>query len=273
MKRLLTILAFLLLASSAHADESMQLARMSGPMLGSGGGAATPPTYFGSSTHTSAMGGAITLTDSGSPITVTPPSSMVAGDLVLVYFFLRGNYASPTFTVSDDGGQSWTSETIHNDVTSTQLVWATFDGTWDASPQFSTNTTSAHTYLVTMHVFRPGSTPHTWSKDTNQVYAAYALPDSPYDVTISGFNTTHDNAVTIFTFVTNDDDTWTLQTAGVTSTNFDAGVYYIKNTGGNDYSLQTVYKVVATAGATGDVTSRIEGSPSAGGTIHKISFY
>lgn len=40
MKRLLTILAFLLLAVPAYADESMQLARMSGPMLGSGGGVA-----------------------------------------------------------------------------------------------------------------------------------------------------------------------------------------------------------------------------------------
>lgn len=38
MKRLLTILAFLLLAVPAYADESMQLARMDGPMLGVGSG-------------------------------------------------------------------------------------------------------------------------------------------------------------------------------------------------------------------------------------------
>lgn len=237
------------------------------------GGGTAPPTYFGSAAPTGCSDGSCAVTDANSPVSITPPASMVAGDLVFVVAALRRT-STANFTVSTDGGQSWTSESVINANPSFLVIhWCTFDGTWDSTPAFAVDSADGSGYIALMHVFRPGSTPHTWAKDTGPGYENFTLPSDPYDVTATEITIAHTNSVALFTFITTDDDSWALQTAGWTATNFDAGVYYILNTGGNDHGIQTVFKIFTTTGGTGTVTSRIGGSPSAGGTILKISFY
>lgn len=74
MKRLLTILAFLLLASSAHADESVQLARMNPAVLGSGGSAAACAVDYFSDDFTrgdsASVGGSWTESDASGKLSI-----------------------------------------------------------------------------------------------------------------------------------------------------------------------------------------------------------
>lgn len=223
-------------------------------------GSTTPVhTYFGTATN---------CTDScsqgASPVTITPPADMVQYDLVVVYTISRSN---ATMAVSEAGGQTWNSETrLTNNGVYQQVHWAIFDGTWDASPQFTASDVT-NGFTVVMAVFRPGTTPYTWAVDVNEANEAFGAPSSPYDVTATQITTNTNNAVVLYLFGASNDCTWTIQTAGWTN----VGTNQYRNIYGSDGSSSIVYKIQATAGATGAVVNR-QGDYFVTGDVYTIAF-
>ena len=201
-------------------------------------------TYFGSA---STPVDSATATNTANPTAVTPPGSMLAGDLVLMIAQARAS--SGTLAISNTGGQTWTSETQLN-YTNCQirLFWCRFNGTWSANPSVSMGSTNSNT--VVMHVFRPSNTSSVWQVDVAQVSGNFAAPSSPYTVTIPGITTITDGALVFTTWASTDDNTWGSLTAGWST----PGSAQYRNTSGSDQSQTHAYKVMAIAGVSGNVS-------------------
>ena len=190
-----------------------------------------------------------------SPQSVTPPASMVAGDLALIVGLYRGSVSD--LAMSEAGGQTWTvAWDWFNAGLTSAAYWCRFNGTWSADPSMSL-TIGANGFTVIMHVFRPTSSANTWAEDVAAVPPSntsvdYAAPSTPFNVTISGITTQEDGALAIAQWVSTDDNTWTLDTSGGWAV---LGEAQYRNTKGADSSTAFAYLVKTTAGATGDVTS------------------
>jgi len=182
-------------------------------------------------------------------VAVTPPASMQTGDLVIMV--ANNREADDTASIAATGGQTWTSQAANTTRTSQRIFWARYNGAWSANPSvaFPNN---ANSTTVVMHVFRPTSVLHTWALDTAQTDSNFASPGPPRDVTIAGITTITDGALVFATWATDDDNTWALQTAGWAN----AGGAQYRNNDGNDASQSAAYKIMPTAGASGNVTNR-----------------
>jgi hypothetical protein len=215
----------------------------------------TPITiaYFGSAS-TPVDGGYNT----ANPTAVTPPGGMQAGDLVLMIALSRDNRG--TLAISNDGSQSWTPENQQNQNNCRlRLFWCRFNGAWDANPSVSFGRTNPH--IVVMHVFRPSNTSSVWEVDVAQVSGNFAAPPWPNrTVTIPGITTNTDGALVFATWATPDNNTWGNLTAGWTN----PGSAQYRNSSGNDQSQTHAYRVMATAGATGNVSKNETGSGGGG---------
>jgi hypothetical protein len=199
-------------------------------------------TYFNS---------ASTPADNGSnttnPTAVAPPGGMQAGDLVLMIAQSRDSTAA--IAISNAGGQVWTSEAQQNQVNCRiRLFWCRFNGIWGANPSVSFGNGNTHT--VVMHVFRPSNTSSVWQVDVAQVSGNFAAPPVPRTVTIPGITTITDGALVFAAWATADDNTWGSLTAGWST----PGSAQYRNTSGSDQSQTHAYKVMATAGASGNVS-------------------
>jgi hypothetical protein len=208
------------------------------------------------------FGSASTPTDGGyntaNPTAVTPPGSMQAGDLVLMMAVSRAN--SGTLAISNTGGQTWTSEPQQNQNNCRiRLFWCRFNGTWTANPSVSFGSTNPH--IVVMHVFRPSNTSSVWQVDVPQVDGNYAAPPGPnHTVTIPGITTNTDGALVFAGWASRDNNTWGNLTAGWLT----PGSNQYRNSSGNDQSQTHAYRVMATAGATGNVSKNMTGSGGGG---------
>lgn len=135
-------------------------------------------TYFGSASTPADNG-----TSTGTPKAVTPPVSMVVGDLVVMFGYYRG---TSTIAVSATGGQSWsnivTSAAAAGPVLSTFATWCRYNGTWSTDPSLSFSTSSTNTNVV-MHVFRPTNSVNTWALDGVGYRTEGAAPGSPFTCT------------------------------------------------------------------------------------------
>jgi len=196
-------------------------------------------------------------TDNGtsavSPVAFANPpiASMTTGDLVVVYAYCRN--ASATIAVSNAGGQTWTSETLHNGSTATlsgRIFWCRFNGTWSAAPSFSFSSTT-NTNVV-MHVFRPTTSTNNWGLDASsnptninvpRSFAAAATISSPS----ASVNTTQTNTVSLFTVSTDDDNTWGTP-AGSGWTQITSPSSQFRNTSGNDASSAYMYNIRTSIG-------------------------
>ena len=200
-------------------------------------------TYFGSASTPTTDNG----TNTANPTAVTPPAGLLAGDLVLMIAQARAS--TGTLAISNAGGQTWTSET---QVTQTNcriaLFWCRFNGTWSANPSVSMGSTNSNT--VVMHVFRPSNTGSVWQEDVAQVSANYAAPGGTHTVTIPGITTITDGALVFATWASSDNNTWGTLTAGWST----PGLAQYRNSSGSDQSQTHAYRVMATAGASGNVS-------------------
>jgi hypothetical protein len=208
------------------------------------------------------FGSASTPTDNNNntanPTAVTPPAGMQAGDLVLMIALSRDSQG--TLAISNTGGQTWTSENQQDQTNCRlRLFWCRFDGTWDANPSVSFGRTNPH--IVVMHVFRPSNINSVWQIDVAQVSGNFNAPPAPnHTVTIPGITTITDGALVFATWATADNNTWGNLTAGWTTP---GGAQY-RNSAGNDQSQTHSYRVMATAGATGNVSKNETGSGGGG---------
>lgn len=183
---------------------------------------------------------------SATPHAITPPASMTAGQVVLVFVTARNNTAP---AVSETGGQTWTSHTQNTNGTTIigRLFSCVFNGTWSANPSFSTGSTTDGVCLwmgvydgVDSSIFDVSPTALDLTSST-----AHTLP---------GFNTGVDNAWAHFIWGEPDDNVLSGQDTGWTGPDGSTGALHdhVGNQGGNDIGLFISKKTQATAGATGD---------------------
>ncbi len=203
--------------------------------------------------------------NNSNPTTIVPPAGMQAGDLVLMIAQARAS--SGTLTLANGGGQTWTAETQQNRPNCRlRLFWCRFNGTWSANP--SVNFGSANCNTIVIHVFRPTNPNSVWQVDVPQVSGNFAAPISPYTVTIPGITTLTNGALVFATWASVDDNTWGSLTAGWTT----PGMNQYRNLAGSDSSQTHAYKVMATAGASGNVSKNQLTLGGDGGAYFIIGF-
>lgn len=205
-------------------------------------------TFFGVSANPADNGSVTTNT-----ITVTPPGSMVAGDLVIIYAHYDDN-ATLTITNPNSGGQTWnTEEAINNGTQSFAIFWCEYNGTWSANPTVSGGSGGTDPLTAVMYVFRPSNASNAWgihigATNTTDNTSAYA---------INGVTTTVPNTVTMAFWGCSDDNTWgTLTGTGWSKTGL-SNQY--RNTGGGDQSHTAAYNIQATAGTVNNVSQSASG--------------
>lgn len=239
MRFLLTILAFWITAAQAQS-----------------------PTFFGSAAVPVDDAAAV---NTSTTITITPPGSMLAGDLVVVYLYQRG---TATFSVGVTGGQSWNS--IGRDAGTSNVAmetyWCRYNGTWSANPRFDfsagTNTNAV------MLVFRPDNSSHIWA--TEQVATANAAAAAT--ITVTGVTPANGMNVTVAAWITADDNTWgSLSGTGWVKTNLSD---QYRNTSGNDMSSTYAYQLQgATPAGTNNVSQNQTLNGNDATTTRRITFY
>jgi len=207
-------------------------------------------------------------TSTATQITVTPPASMTAGDLVYVTCYQRG---TATFSVGVNGGQSWNTlgRVVDGTTNATAAFWATYNGTWSANPRFDfsagTNTN------VVMLVFSPTDTGKIFGVDTAETTSTFAAPTTPFTVTIPGRTPVNASNVSVATWITADDNTWgTLAGTNWVKTSLSA---QYRNTSGNDMSSTYAYQIQTTAAATNNVSQNQTALGGDAGVYRIITFY
>lgn len=197
----------------------------------------------------------------GTTVSVTPLAHLDSGDLVVIFAHYKG---AVTLTMSDTGGQSWTALTAAaegSNMTS-RIFYCLFNGTWSSTPSV-TNTAGTLALTVSMSAFRGvhQSTPI----DVTDTGASYAAPGGSFDVTITGITTLTNNALVVAFWTSEDDNTWTLQTANWRNL---GGVAQVRNGSGTDQSMSTGYFRMPAAGGCGNVTNRQATLGGDAGTTH-----
>ena len=186
------------------------------------------------------------------PVAVTPPASMADGDLVVIVGQIRSNLGTNVLTISEAGGQTWTTEASFGTSGSVtgRLFWCRFNGTWSANPSVvSSGGTVALT--VVMHVFRPTASSNTWAIDAAQSEVDFSAPSTPFTVTITGQTTTAADTVGVAVWMTSDDNTWdTLAGSGWATT----GTAQYRNTTGSDQSSTYAHNIRTSAGTQANVS-------------------
>lgn len=220
-------------------------------------------TYFGFASTPADNG-----SQGGPTVAVTPPASMVAGDLAIMIASNRAT--TPTLTVSATGGQTWSSLTNDQDASarSSRAFWARYNGTWSANPSVTRGDADTGNLSVYMSVFRPTSADNTWAVDVAEVLATISSPGSPFDYSIPEITTLTNGALVFASWLVVNPHTWTLQTTPAWAN--PTGVAQIRNLTGSDTSMSFAWMVDATAGGTGAVVNR--GSAGGAGRSRIIAF-
>lgn len=221
------------IATSLWSDEEVEAAEVVGGI-----------TYFGSASNPADNGSV-----ASTPVAVTPPASMQAGDLVILVANTRT--ASSTLAMSNAGGQTWNALTNENNAANNgcRMFWARFNGTWSSDPSVSfPGSVIANT--VVMHVFRPSDPDNTWAVDVAMNSLQGVAAASGVRVNIEGITTVAASTVSVAVWATPDDNTW-----GNLIGAWDVlGAAQYRNVAGSDISSTFAYKVRTSAGPTGDVS-------------------
>ena len=218
-------------------------------------------TYFGAASTPADNG-----TNTADPTAITPPGSMVAGDLVFIA--ARASGTTGTASISQAGGQSWTALTQRNATQCrTNCFYCRYNGTWSANPSVAFSSTTNN--IAVMWVFRPTSGSNQWAVDVAETSATYTAPTTPFTVTITGKTTLTDGALVVAIWTSADDNTWGSLTAGWTVA---GGAQYRNTSGTNQGSVTGAYLVKSPAGATGNVAKNQATLGGDAGTQYIIVF-
>ena len=200
-------------------------------------------TLFGQSTRP-LVENETTLLDgdsAGPTLTLTPPASMLSGDLVWVSVLSRN---SPSPTNSATGGQTWTASTVDTSLANHRArnFWSVFNGTWTADPAFGGGV-SGSPMQATMLVFRSNLTTPGFSLDAIEAQAAVSGLVSPFEVTTPSLSPSA-GALTIARFTTTNDVTWSV----VSSTFGGWSNVPWRNQAGSDCAMAVAYNLLSTTG-------------------------
>jgi hypothetical protein len=214
-------------------------------------------TFFGEASSVSDNG-----TAAGPTATITPPASMLGGDLAVVW--VQGRIANDNASYflpnpANAGGQSWNIERWADGANvSGVFMWCQFNGTWSSNPTFSIWTTSGLSFngssplTAVMLVFRPSSQSKLWVINMGATFASYTAPATPFTVTITGQTPTRASNVTIGAFGSEDVNTWgTLSGTNWSRTSLTA---QWRNTNGLGMSCSFAYQIQTVAAATNNVS-------------------
>jgi len=185
----------------------------------------------------------VTIRDVGTPswgTTSTTPTipAVQVGDLMVLIVFARAD--SLTFGCSagwderyDPGSQTKGSYAVYT------RIYQDSDGDPTITPSSSGNHVSV---IFTLYNFDSAIF------DVSISGSNFAAPASPYNVTISSFNTVADGALAFYLWSSTDDNTWAYQSGG--------GTQRISSDYGGNTSFCVVTELVSSAGATGDQVSQ-----------------
>ena len=206
----------------------------------------------------------------GPTVTLTPPASMVDGDLVYVSVRYRDSAATIADAPSNTGGQTWNTTTQYNTTNiRARVFWCRFNGTWSANPAF-TVTSGTNNMDAQMLVFRPTSAAYTWSVEAGPTPANYSAPSTPFTVTVTGRNTTAASTATVAAWHSIDDNSYgTLAGTGWSKTNL--GAQY-RNNSSNDNSSSFAYNIRTTAGTVANVSQNQSALGGDAGSVSLITF-
>lgn len=202
-------------------------------------------THFGSASNPADNGAA----NEPTTLAITPPGSMVTGDLVIIGGIERVTTAN-LISQSELGGQSWTALLDDTDAGSNNVNGAfwfcEFDGTWDADPSiaFAAASGTVSTTAV-MHVFR-GAT--GWAIDTTMTKQAFASAASP---SITAQDPTANEVLMFAVWGVAAARTW----SGISGAGWAvSGSAQYRNTAGSDISFGFAYNHASGGAAPANVT-------------------
>jgi hypothetical protein len=183
--------------------------------------------------------------------TCTPPASMAADDFVRVLVWDRSGL--DTITNTTTGGQSWTAGANVQSTTPSRTVrtfCATFNGTWDADPGFTSGVATANAFNIVISAYTPteGST----ISCTPHVAEADGEDGSVTGSSATGQTPTDDSSVTLAVWTAFNDINSSGLTAGWTRR---GGVNQFRNLAGSDATTSIADKIQTSAAATGDVSN------------------
>lgn len=202
-------------------------------------------------------------TNATATLTITPPTTMRQGDLVVVQCQSRN---STTWSIGVAGGQTWTSETAFDRGGGAdnfcRVFWCTFNGTWSASPRF--DTTSSTCTSAVMNVFRGRTTSESWVQDVAQTtsdLAAAATLSVPAVATTANAK----YKVVLASIATADDNTWANPGASGNTSGAPRAtdMQQYRNTSGSDQSMAFGHYLAFTGGA--ETTSTFDFTVTANG--------
>lgn len=176
----------------------------------------------------------------GTTVTITPPASMAAGDLVIIYAHFRSLSGTPS--ISNAGGQAWNTETTG--AATNQIFgvfWCRFNGTWASSPIVSGGTNTIPLSAI-MYVYRPTNSSNFWGIHVG----AANSNSSTTTASITGITTTVPNTVTMAFWSVPAPNTWSgLSGAGWSQTGLNA---QYRNTTGSGQSHTAAYTILSAPG-------------------------
>lgn len=222
------------------------------------------PTFHGSATNPNDNSSA-----AATPLAVTPPASMVAGDLVVLWSMTRTTGATNDISVT--GGQTWTPLTAGGTTDqTTRIFWCRYNGTWAADP--SVSFTSAICVSVGMMVFRPTVGTKLWAVDQTLVNLPYTAPLTPFTVTVAGVTNAQPNTITVAFIASTDDNAYNSLTGSGWTAGWTGNIYR-RNTAGSDQTHVGVYRRSAGTGASGNVSANQSSNAGDAGSTAIVSFY
>lgn len=179
----------------------------------------------------------------GPDVTLGNPGSLRAGDFLFVFMAYRAN--SVTFSVSVDGGQTWTDrgqfQSTSGGVTGA-IFTAPFNGTW-SNPTFTvtSGTGAIEAWLVALRgvdVVNP-----------MDVAVASANNASSTNWTLADYSTNTRGAWAFICAVSQDDNPWSIDNSFV-APDGTSNIFW-RTTAGTDMSIVVARRHMATAGAVG----------------------
>jgi len=188
-------------------------------------------------------------TRGGPTASITPPSGLQIGDVIILIVNYRSS--SGNISILNTGGQTWTtlSQVGSGTTNILRIFYTVYNGTWSADPSVTVGSGST-ALTVLMHALRNVDPNNVL--DVPQTTGSFSAPSGLRDVTISGIDTITDNALILAVWATGDDNTWGIQTLGWSN----LGLAQYRNLSGSDSSISTAYKIAPLAGASGNVTNR-----------------
>ncbi|MEJ0103284.1 MAG: T9SS type A sorting domain-containing protein [Bacteroidota bacterium] len=183
-----------------------------------------------------------------STIAITPPASLQAQDLVIIYAHYRGNV---TLNINNAGGQVWNTATAlaGNSNQSFAIFWCIFNGTWAAPPVVGGGSNGTPLSAV-MYAFRPSIAGNSWTVNAGPNNAG---PTNNTAISITGLTTTLPNTVTMAFWGSSSATTWSAAPTGTGWLKTGLSQQF-RNTGGSDQSHTAAYNIRATSGAVANVS-------------------